>query len=571
LRLQFKAALGRSQDEAQATTFPVRTYTIIAIEDVTPTIESVAATDNGEEVPNGSITVKTAVTLRGVAAKGQKVDVLDGTTSKGQPIADPVTGIWTLLVSALTADEHSFTAKALYGSGQVSAAWKLTVTAATAPTITSAKGSPSGADIPNGSTTVETDVTLRGVAAKGQKVDVLDGTISKGQPTADSVTGVWTLLVSALTAVEHSFTAEALYGQGQTSAAWKLTVTAATAPTITSAKGSPSGTDIPNGSTTVETEVTLSGVAAKGQKVDVLDGTTSKGQPTADPITGIWTLLVSALTAAEHNFTAKALYGSGQTSAAWKLIVTAATAPTITSAKGSPSGADIPNGSTTVETEVTLSGIAAKGLKVDVLDGTTSKGQPTADPVTGIWTLLVSALTVAAHSFTAKALYHPGAVSPARTLTVAIAAGGYENWESEEPQHFNHLSPVKFKSGLQLQMLALHSAPCALERLGGSPGAGSISFLFTKYTKSRFKWEGGVNNVSFLIGAGIESGHTVSFFDLNGGRLQTLPIPGATGGTKTLSYRAPTGKKVSYFEVSCMDVPAPYIHAFYMDEIRWFD
>jgi len=314
LEIHFKAALTLSQVEADAIVGPVKCIRVKAVEDVAPTIESVTATDNDEEIPDGSTTVKTAATLRGVAAKGQKVDVLDGTTSKGQPTADPVTGIWTLLISALTADEHSFTAKALYGSGQVSAAWKLTVTAATTPTITSAKGSPSGADIPNGSTTVETEVTLSGVAAKGQKVDVLDGTTSKGQPTADRVSGVWTLLVSALTAVEHIFTAKALYGSGQVSAAWKSTVTAATAPTITSAKGSPSGADIPNGGTTVETAVTLSGVAAKGLKVDVLDGTTSKGQPTADPVTGIWTLLVPALSVAAHSFTAKALYGSNPVS-----------------------------------------------------------------------------------------------------------------------------------------------------------------------------------------------------------------------------------------------------------------
>jgi len=78
--------------------------------------------------------------------------------------------------------------------------------------------------------------------------------------------------------------------------------------------------------------------------------------------------------------------------------------PTIAAVNGSPSGVEIPNGGTTVETAVTLTGTASKGQKVEVLDGTVSKGQATADPVTGIWTLLVSGLTVAAHSFTAKAL-----------------------------------------------------------------------------------------------------------------------------------------------------------------------
>ncbi|RON22020.1 hypothetical protein BK663_27710, partial [Pseudomonas lini] len=96
------------------------------------------------EIPNGDTTVETSVTLTGTASKGQKVDVLDGAVSKGQPTADPTTGIWTLVVSGLSVAPHSFTAKALYGSGAVSAAWTLTVTALVAPTISSVKGSPSG-------------------------------------------------------------------------------------------------------------------------------------------------------------------------------------------------------------------------------------------------------------------------------------------------------------------------------------------------------------------------------------------------------------------------------------------
>jgi hypothetical protein len=393
-----------------------RTLTVIAA--TAPTLTSVKGSPSGVEIPQGGVTVETAVTLSGVAAKGQKVEIFDGTVSKGQATADATTGVWTLLVSALTVAAHSFTAKALYGSGAVSAARTLTVTAATAPTLTSVKGSPSGVEIPQGGVTVETAVTLSGVAAKGQKVEVFDGTVSKGQATAHATTGVWTLLVSALTVAAHSFTAKALYGSGAVSAARTLTVTAATAPTLTSVKGSPSGVEIPQGGSTVETAVTLSGVAAKGQKVEIFDGTVSKGPATADPTTGIWTLLVSALTVAAHSFTAKALYGSGATSAARTLTVTAATAPTLTSVKGSPSGVEIPQGGVTVETAVTLSGVAAKGQKVEVFDGTVSKGQATAHATTGVWTLLVSALTVAAHSFTAKALYGSGAVSAARTLTV---------------------------------------------------------------------------------------------------------------------------------------------------------
>ncbi|MBV4546915.1 hypothetical protein [Pseudomonas triticicola] len=490
----------------------VRTMTVTAA--TAPTLTSVKGSPSGVEIPQGGVTVETAVILSGVAAKGQKVRVLDGTTAKGEPTADPATGIWTLTVTGLTVAPHSFTAKALYGSGAVSAARTLTVVqilvpelrlitdsasieipnngqtthttiilsgiatpgtvidlvnygaplpntniqvnaqgtwtfqltglsvgttynlrarrqggsvsnarnvvvvAATAPTLTSVKGSPSGVEIPQGGSTVETAVTLSGVAAKGQKVEIFDGTVSKGQATAHATTGVWTLLVSALTVAAHSFKAKALYGTGAESAVRTMTVTAATAPTLTSVKGSPSGVEIPNAGFTVETAVKLSGVAAKGQQIEVFDGTTSKGKAAADRTTGIWELPVTGLNVAAHSFKAKALYGTGAESAVRTMTVTAATAPTLTSVKGSPSGVEIPQGGVTVETAVILSGVAAKGQKVRVLDGTTAKGEPTADPATGIWTLTVTGLTVAPHSFTAKALYGSGAVSAARTLTV---------------------------------------------------------------------------------------------------------------------------------------------------------
>jgi hypothetical protein len=314
LLVTFMTTPDRSTEESLALSFPVRTYTVKNLVEVLPTLDSVKGSPSGVEIPQGGSTVETAVTLSGVAAKGEKVEIFDGAVSKGQATAHATTGVWTLLISALTVAAHSFTAKALYGSGAVSAARTLTVTAATAPTLTSVKGSPSGVEIPQGGNTVETAVTLSGVAAKGQKVEIFDGAVSKGQATAHATTGVWTLLVSALTLAAHSFTAKALYGSGATSAARTLTVTAATAPTLTSVKGSPSGVEIPQGGSTVETAVTLSGVAAKGQKVEILDGTVSKGQATARATTGVWTLLVSALAVAAHSFTVKALYGTGETS-----------------------------------------------------------------------------------------------------------------------------------------------------------------------------------------------------------------------------------------------------------------
>ncbi|MGE8188463.1 hypothetical protein ACQKP4_13780, partial [Pseudomonas sp. NPDC086278] len=351
LRIEFKVTFDGNTDERQAVIFPSRLYTVKALVETRPEITSVKGASNGAEIANGSLTVETSVVLTGTASKGQKVDVLDGTVSKGQPTADATTGIWTLTVSGLAVAAHSFTAKALYGAGTPSAARTFTVTAVVAPTISSVKGSPSGAEIPNASLTIETSVVLTGTASKGQKVDVLDGTVSKGQPTADATTGIWTLTVSGLAVAAHSFTAKALYGAGSSSAARTFTVTAVIAPTISSVKGSPSGAEIPNGTLTIETSVVLTGMANKGLQVDVLDGSVSKGQPFANITTGVWTVTVSGLSVGSHSFTVKLISGSIPPSAARQFsIIPPYTKPTITTVVRIDTGAHVPSGSTVPRT-----------------------------------------------------------------------------------------------------------------------------------------------------------------------------------------------------------------------------
>ncbi|MFJ2532165.1 hypothetical protein ACIOVE_28375, partial [Pseudomonas helmanticensis] len=445
LELHFKAALTLSRVEEEAILAPVKIYTIKAYETIAPTLDSVKGSPSGEEIPHGGPTVETAVTLSGTATPYTKIDLANnGVLMPNTEIQVDQKGEWTFQLTGLVAGT-TYKLSARRKDGTLSNARDVVVVALVVPTLTSVKGSPSGVEIPQGEVTVETAVTLSGVAAKGQKVEIFDGTVSKGPATADPTTGVWTLLISALAVAAHSFTAKALYGSGAVSAARTLTVTAATAPTLTSVKGSPSGVEIPQGGVTVETAVTLSGVAAKGQKVEIFDGTVSKGPATADPTTGVWTLLISALAVAAHSFTAKALYGAGAESAVRTMTVTAATAPTLTSVKGSPSGVEIPQNGTTVETAVTLSGVAAKGQQVEVFDGATSKGKATADPATGKWELPVSGLSAAAHSFKAKALYAPGAEStPPRTLTVVsfIPFEGFESLQEQEILTIPLMTPV---------------------------------------------------------------------------------------------------------------------------------
>lgn len=126
LHVHFKASLSKSQDESSAQTFEVRTYTVKAMEQIKPTIVSVKGAVSGQDIPSGSFTTETRVTLTGMASGGQHVDIRDGGVVLGHPVADLITRIWTHEINNLSLAPHSLTATVRYGSGETSAAWKFT-------------------------------------------------------------------------------------------------------------------------------------------------------------------------------------------------------------------------------------------------------------------------------------------------------------------------------------------------------------------------------------------------------------------------------------------------------------
>ncbi|WP_263217024.1 Ig-like domain-containing protein [Pseudomonas atacamensis] len=184
------------------------------------------------------------------------------------------------------------------------------------------------------------------------------------------------------------------------------------------------GEEVLEGGWTVSTSLTLSGTASKGLNIEVFDddgsSTVAKGRATADPLTGIWTREVT-VAEGKHRIFARSLYHSGEVdSGARSFTVTADVAPTIDSVKGSPSNVEIPEGGSTSDTSVTLTGKAANGLKVNILDGATSIGGPTADPADGVWTMTAT-FSVGSHEITAEAAYGSGSTSAVRKFNVEAA------------------------------------------------------------------------------------------------------------------------------------------------------
>ncbi|MGW8462404.1 Ig-like domain-containing protein [Pseudomonas sp. CLCA07] len=190
--------------------------------------------------------------------------------------------------------------------------------------------------------------------------------------------------------------------------------------TITSVKGSPSGDEISPGGDTIETSVTLTGTAKKGQKVRVLDGDTPKGEPTADLTTGIWSQLVTDLSVTLHSFTAEPLYGAGTPSEVWELTVLADDTLSITSVKGSPSGVEIPTNTSTTETAFMFSGKGSANLKIELRDAGVVKA-PITIGSTGDWTHTLADQSEGVHRYTVKVLDGAEPVSDEWKITVGKA------------------------------------------------------------------------------------------------------------------------------------------------------
>ncbi|WP_339505502.1 hypothetical protein [Pseudomonas sp. RL_105y_Pfl2_101] len=318
LTVEFKATLNQSTDEGQAITFPLRTYTVRAIEWIKPVISSVKGQPSNAEIPNGGNTVETSVILSGTATAGMSVEIFEGTVSKGTFVATG--GTWTTTTAiAVAAGARSFTAKAKYGAQPESDARTFTVVEAQKPVISSVKGQPSNIEIPNGGNTVETSVILRGTATAGMSVEIFEGAASKGTFVATG--GTWTTTAIAVAAGGRSFTAKAKYGAEPVSDARTFTVVEAQKPVISSVKGQPSNTEIPNGGNTVETSVILRGTATAGMSVEIFEGAASKGTFVATG--GTWTTTAIAVAAGGRSFTAKAKYGAEPVSDAHTFTVVA--------------------------------------------------------------------------------------------------------------------------------------------------------------------------------------------------------------------------------------------------------
>jgi hypothetical protein len=206
LTVTLKVAVAGGTSEAGAVVFAPRTYAVKSVVDSRPMITSVR--DSKDEIGNGGNTFDTSVTLTGTASPNQSVQIFDnGAVTGTAPVSS--SGTWTYGFTGLGAGSHSVTAKALYGSGLVSAARIFNRLADTRPAITNVQDS--RGSVSNGGNTFDTSVTVSGTALGNQSVQILDGGTVKGTVTVSS-DGGWTYGLTGLAVGSHSLTARAVYG-----------------------------------------------------------------------------------------------------------------------------------------------------------------------------------------------------------------------------------------------------------------------------------------------------------------------------------------------------------------------
>ncbi|MCI0994020.1 hypothetical protein [Pseudomonas corrugata] len=213
LTMEFKADLSKATDEANASNFPLRTYTIKVSP---PTVESVKD-PYGREIPNFGSTLSTTLKLSGKVSKGQKVEIFYGeggvTVSKGLGTVDPITGLWT---HDITVPGSGYVFAMLFyhsGSPRSSNVSNFLVVPLLTPTLESVKDS-NKQEIPDGHSTTSTELILNGKASRGQKVEIFDDSgasaVSKGQTKSDILFGNWSLTITVLQGF-HRLYAKSLY------------------------------------------------------------------------------------------------------------------------------------------------------------------------------------------------------------------------------------------------------------------------------------------------------------------------------------------------------------------------
>ncbi|VVO31285.1 hypothetical protein PS726_05009 [Pseudomonas fluorescens] len=374
---------------------PPRTFTVeLAVE---LSLDDVLESEDGPSVPDDGTTDKNQLIIKGHARRGESIQLLND----GNPIkdaiapADPNNGQWKFLLDVIDGF-YRLAAKANYGEGDITDPPRtFTVSSIIKPHNTRVYDS-DGPIEDNGST-LYNHVILRGDAAPLAEIKLKINGVTDPRPEPTDDKGKWVRFVPNLNhETTYRFIAVAVYGDNAESNPWTIkTGKQDVKPDIESVKDS-KGNLVLSGSTTRDIHLTVSGKAAPGQKVRLLDGIDPLGEPEADD-EGTWVHPITAFTKFV-SLTVKALYGQGETSfPPYTFTVTPFGEVTnIVDSKNNP----ILEGGYTTDTSLTFIGKASPNHAVEVWNGGQQMPGTTADEE-GDWSRQYG-LSLGLHGITIK-------------------------------------------------------------------------------------------------------------------------------------------------------------------------
>ncbi|RMR03093.1 hypothetical protein ALP94_04166 [Pseudomonas savastanoi pv. glycinea] len=276
-----------------------------------PSIDNVVDSQ-GAPVSDGGFTRDPELTLSGTAVDTQVLEILENGTRR--TVVWPEDGTWSAQVRLVIAGNRSFTARSIDTGAQstpwiISASWN-------EPVIEGVVDS-QGVPVPNGGFTRDPELLLSGASVDTQVMEILDNGTRRLMVWPED--DMWSAQVNLITAGSHSFIARSI-DTGAESEPWMINASW-NEPRILGVVDS-EGVPVPNGGSTPDTLLTLSGTVVDQTRPDVLDILDNDLLTVrAFPFEGVWEAQLRGLTVGGHRFTARSNNNSA-VSEPWVITVT---------------------------------------------------------------------------------------------------------------------------------------------------------------------------------------------------------------------------------------------------------
>ena len=239
--------------------------------------------DTGSSATDG-ITSNPAV--KGTAQANTLVTIMEGGTVLGTTTADG-TGAWSFTPAGLTDGAHTFTATQTDLAGSTGSATLSFTLGTKAPVLSLALVSDTGSSATDG---ITSNPAVKGTAQANTLVTIMEGGTVLGTVTADG-TGAWSFTPAGLIDGAHTFTATQTDLAGNTSSATLSFTLDKTAPVLSLALVSDTGSSATDG---ITSNPAVKGTAQANTLVTIMEGGTVLGTVTADG-TGAWSFTPAGL------------------------------------------------------------------------------------------------------------------------------------------------------------------------------------------------------------------------------------------------------------------------------------